>query len=451
LEMLSIPANEPFLIKTAEDVDLVNPNISFVNKTIVYSAEPKAEAAGVEYGGNEFLGTYTAIAAADLNYNTTDRHFAFLGNSSYTGSKGQALSNTWYNATLAGLVINPMEAYLHYSPDKGSAAAPIITIEDYDFENGTTAIKTLNVDTMMLIYGLLLVKMGLEHPFTKYLSVTAIGLIVMAASASLTYHMIIIMMIPIIIASMYTSKRLSVYAFIFTVGGITISTYVGYYFGVCDANMALLTVTSLDHLQKDGVFLLNKVNENPMVTLALYYVMPRSLMAVAFYYVSNSVNSIVRKSMENAMRMVQAASMDDMTGLYSKNKLLETVEHMEPKERPVAVIYWDVNQLKYVNDTFGHLYGDQLIAKIAGSIRAAVTSEETNAYRYGGDEFLMIIPDGTQEIAEDVIEKWRQVMKPIQKNSEIPVSASVGKYENIMELIEIADQRMYKDKQLRRQ
>ncbi len=84
-----------------------------------------------------------------------------------------------------------------------------------------------------------------------------------------------------------------------------------------------------------------------------------------------------------------------------------------------------------------------------------MTSEETNAYRYGGDEFLMIIPDGTQEIAEDVIEKWRQVMKPIQKNSEIPVSASVGyavgKYENIMELIEIADQRMYKDKQIRRQ
>ena len=41
---------------------------------------------------------------------------------------------------------------------------------------------------LALIYGLLLVKMGLEHPFTKYLSVTAIGLIVMVASASLTYH-----------------------------------------------------------------------------------------------------------------------------------------------------------------------------------------------------------------------------------------------------------------------
>ena len=51
---------------------------------------------------------------------------------------------------------------------------------------------------LTLIYGLLLVKMGLEHPFTKYLSVTAIGLIVMAASASLTYHMIIIMMILVL-------------------------------------------------------------------------------------------------------------------------------------------------------------------------------------------------------------------------------------------------------------
>ena len=148
LEMNSIPANEPFLIKTAKDVDFANPYISFVNKTIDYNAEPKAEASGVEYGGNEFIGTYTAIAAADLNYNTTDRHFAFLGNSSYTGSKGQALSNTWYNATLAGLVINPMEAYLHYSPEKSSAAAPMVTIEDFDFETGTTAIKTLNVDTM---------------------------------------------------------------------------------------------------------------------------------------------------------------------------------------------------------------------------------------------------------------------------------------------------------------
>lgn len=105
---------------------------------------------------------------------------------------------------------------------------------------------------------------------------------VLSASATLTYHMIIIIMIPIMIASMYVSKRFSVFAFHLTIFSIIVSTYVGYYFGVCDANMVLLTATSLKNLSQNGKFLLDTVNQNPFVTLALYYVVPRSLMAIAF-------------------------------------------------------------------------------------------------------------------------------------------------------------------------
>lgn len=82
-------------------------------------------------------------------------------------------------------------------------------------------------------------------------------------SVSLTYHMIIIIMMPIIIAGMYTSKQLSIYTFVLTVLSIIISTYAGYYYGVCDANMVLLTTTSMNHLVENGIFLLNQVNENP--------------------------------------------------------------------------------------------------------------------------------------------------------------------------------------------
>lgn len=46
--------------------------------------------------------------------------------------------------------------------------------------------------------------------------------------------------------------------------------------------------------------------------------------------------------------------MDDMTGLYNKNKLLDDLEKPKEPDRKVAVIYWDVNQLKFVNDTYGH-------------------------------------------------------------------------------------------------
>jgi hypothetical protein len=128
---------------------------------------------------------------------------------------------------------------------------------------------------------------------------------VLSASATLTYHMIIIIMIPIMIASMYVSKRFSVFAFHLTIFSIIVSTYVGYYFGVCDANMVLLTATSLKNLSQNGKFLLDTVNQNPFVTLALYYVVPRSLMAIAFFYVSINVNCVVRKSMENAWKMKQ--------------------------------------------------------------------------------------------------------------------------------------------------
>jgi len=138
LEMMNIPANEPFLIKVAEDVDLKN--VEFTEKKIV-KANPI-----IEYGGNEFIGTYAAVTDLPTTYNTTDKHWGFLA-TGHKGSKGQILANTWWNANLAGLVINPLEAYLHYAYNP-TGAAPVITIEDYDFETGTTAIKTLDVESM---------------------------------------------------------------------------------------------------------------------------------------------------------------------------------------------------------------------------------------------------------------------------------------------------------------
>ena len=165
------------------------------------------------------------------------------------------------------------------------------------------------------VYVLILLHLGLEHPLTKYVSITAVSLIIMAASVSLTYHMIIIIMMPIIIAGMYTSKQLSIYTFVLTVLSIIISTYAGYYYGVCDANMVLLTTTSMNHLVENGIFLLNQVNENPGVTLALYYVLPRCLMAMSFVYVSNIVNQVIRKSLKNAMKMAFRYGGDEMLAL----------------------------------------------------------------------------------------------------------------------------------------
>ncbi len=306
----------------------------------------------------------------------------------------------------------------------------------------------------LLVYLALLTSIGLERSITKYVNITVIAVIVMIAGCALTYHTVIIVVIPIIFSSMYADKKLANYAFAITILSIIITTYIGYYDGVCDANMALLTTKKLSDISKDGVFLMNEVNRNPLVTLGLYYVVPRSLLATCFYAVCKNVYRIVGKMMENAIRVKTLAAMDDMTGMYNRNKLLDVVNSDTYKDMQVAIIYWDINRLKYVNDTFGHLSGDFLIVKIAESIKQ-VCSEQAEAFRYGGDEFIMIIKDGTADLAEEIIVKWKRVVAEIDDTNELPISASVGyavgQGEDMRTIIGKADKKMYANKGQRRE
>lgn len=306
----------------------------------------------------------------------------------------------------------------------------------------------------LLVYLALLTSIGLERSITKYVNITVIAVIVMIAGCALTYHTVIIVVIPIIFSSMYADKKLANYAFAITILSIIITTYIGYYDGVCDANMALLTTKKLSDISKDGVFLMNEVNRNPLVTLGLYYVVPRSLLATCFYAVCKNVYHIVGKMMENAVRVKTLAAMDDMTGMYNRNKLLDVVNSDTYKDMQVAIIYWDINRLKYVNDTFGHLSGDFLIVKIAESIKQ-VCSEQVEAFRYGGDEFIMIIKDGTADLAEEIIAKWKKVVAEIDDTSELPISASVGyavgQGKDMRTIIGKADKKMYANKGQRRE
>lgn len=306
----------------------------------------------------------------------------------------------------------------------------------------------------LLVYLALLTSIGLERAITKYVNITVIAVIVMIAGCALTYHTVIIVVIPIIFSSMYADKKLANYAFAITILSIIITTYIGYYDGVCDANMALLTTKKLSDISKDGIFLMNEVNKNPLLTLGLYYVVPRSLLATCFYAVCKNVYRIVGKMMENAVRAKTLAAMDDMTGMYNRNKLLDVVDSDTYKDMQVAIIYWDINRLKYVNDTFGHLSGDFLIVKIAESIKQ-VCGEQAEAFRYGGDEFIMIIKDGTADLAEETIAKWKKVVAEIDDTSEFPISASVGyavgQGEDMRTIIGKADKKMYANKGLRRE
>lgn len=270
--------------------------------------------------------------------------------------------------------------------------------------------------------------------------------------STLTYHTGLLSVLPLIYALMYSSKRVMIFTYSLTVVSIFIIVFVGYYHGLCDANMALLTMDSLrESTTADGVFALRDINQHPALTLTLFFAIPRCIVLFLLIPVCNHICKMIRHSSQKAAKMKLLADMDGMTGMYNRNKYLRAVCELYENTEKIAVIFWDINALKYVNDNMGHEYGDQLIRNIAESIHA-VTTEKDKTYRIGGDEFVMIIQDGDEATAKEKIAVWEQTVAEKSKASDYLISASVGYAcgtgKEIEAVIQKADAQMYENKRI---
>lgn len=163
-----------------------------------------------------------------------------------------------------------------------------------------------------------------------------------------------------------------------------------------------------------------------------------TLLASIQYFITNSIER--RKQKEYLERL---SYYDMLTGLYNRNKYIEVIE-LTRKVRPeqVGAMYIDLNGLKRVNDQQGHRAGDDLIIRAARAIGAVFPED---AYRVGGDEFVVIQLDvSEQEFAEKTVLLRR-------KMEEAQVNVSIGtvwrqEAEDLEELLRKADECMYKEK-----
>ena len=155
-------------------------------------------------------------------------------------------------------------------------------------------------------------KISLSDKRIKYFILTSTVVLFTISGMYLTYHVILISLIPFLYATMYSSKKVMRYVYALTVVSTIIVVYGGYYFGLCDANMVLLTTHDYPDTVKDGIMLLSRENENPLVTLFLFFVVPRSLISFAIMFVCNSIVEIVsashRKTEEMFLQTVTALS-----------------------------------------------------------------------------------------------------------------------------------------------
>ncbi len=148
---------------------------------------------------------------------------------------------------------------------------------------------------------------------------------------------------------------------------------------------------------------------------------------------------------------------DGLTGLfnhrYFQDSLRKEFEMTGESKADISLIYLDLDNFKHYNDTFGHLYGDQVL-RDTGSILRKIIGDSGVSARYGGEEFAVILPGASKKNAAEIAEKIRVAIQDYRFVNEtdapenaITVSVGVSNYpadaKNNRELIDSADRRLY--------
>jgi diguanylate cyclase len=167
---------------------------------------------------------------------------------------------------------------------------------------------------------------------------------------------------------------------------------------------------------------------------------------------SNSEIKRLQKEME-ALR--KEATMDPLTGLYNRKALAERLDSLlnAEVETPLSVLMMDIDHFKRFNDTYGHLIGDEVIRRVAATIKKH-TGEGKVAARFGGEEFTLVLPDTALDVAMNIAELIHKAVSQLvlvrrKTQEKLPrITISVGAVsmqagEDRDDLLERADQALY--------
>jgi diguanylate cyclase (GGDEF)-like protein len=160
----------------------------------------------------------------------------------------------------------------------------------------------------------------------------------------------------------------------------------------------------------------------------------------------------IRRRQEKETELVYFNSHDSLTRLYNRNYFEKCLIEFEGVDNfPLGIIVCDVNALKLVNDTVGHVKGDWLITTVADAIRR-VGGKNATAFRIGGDEFAVILNKTSEENIEIAVNEIQHILEEFSKEKAdftISVSTGFAVSESPMPLREIyqrADSTMYRQK-----
>ncbi len=157
-------------------------------------------------------------------------------------------------------------------------------------------------------------------------------------------------------------------------------------------------------------------------------------------------------------KLQKLATTDGLTKLYNSrsfySQLELEVDRYNRYKHPLSLLLLDIDNFKAFNDNFGHLEGDKVLVRFSQIIKSCLRTNDS-AYRYGGEEFTVILPETNGDEAKTVAQRIRSSLetekfKPIpDKNAKITISIGVTQYfpkEELSAFIRRADKAMYLSK-----
>jgi diguanylate cyclase (GGDEF)-like protein len=169
--------------------------------------------------------------------------------------------------------------------------------------------------------------------------------------------------------------------------------------------------------------------------------------------------SRIAMSIENARLYAQAeqrARIDELTGLWNRRHLMERVQVEIGRHSryggAFSLVILDLDSFKAFNDTYGHIEGDRLLKQLGIVLKGAIRDAD-EAFRYGGDEFAILLPQTSIKDAQEVAERVRHRISSEVKTGSVSMTASLGLASwpvdgiAISEIISAADKALYYAKQ----
>jgi len=176
-------------------------------------------------------------------------------------------------------------------------------------------------------------------------------------------------------------------------------------------------------------------------------------------YLTTTLSADITEARERIENLAQTDALTGLLNLRMFNEVWQREHAAAERDRGMyALLMIDMDKLKDINDTFGHEAGNSAITLVARCLQRSIRNTD-HAARFGGDEFAVLLPGASPEIAEAVVKRVRHnVFKTTLdlRSRMIRCSVSIGVVNypkdarDMRELLGMADRKMYRDKELRR-